>query len=247
MRIPHPGQVWLITSSLTFALSISSATRLAAAETRDTLPDSFLELADLRATNAAQLAQMETQIRTLEDSLPLRLAQATTRSRFQEESLRIAKLPVRTHDQEEYLGYVTQKLVFLRLTSPEAVNARIAVLREKLDAKRQIARAVQDKLTSLLNPHQEFKRTMSMLFGILIGVVILGFFVLAFKDPKVRTAIFGGQAGMQFLTLFSLVIAIILFGITGILEGKELGALLGGLSGYILGRSSQASSTPPAT
>ena len=31
-------------------------------------------------------------------------------------------------------------------------------------------------------------------------------------------------------------IAIILFGITNILAGKELAALLGGLSGYILGR-----------
>jgi hypothetical protein len=49
-------------------------------------------------------------------------------------------------------------------------------------------------------------------------------------------AIFSGQAGMQFVTLFSLVIAIILFGITSILEAKELAALLGGLSGYILGR-----------
>jgi presenilin-like A22 family membrane protease len=46
----------------------------------------------------------------------------------------------------------------------------------------------------------------------------------------------GSQSGIQFLTLFSLVIAIILFGITDILEGKELAALLGGLSGYILGR-----------
>lgn len=48
--------------------------------------------------------------------------------------------------------------------------------------------------------------------------------------------IFAGQAGIQFVTLFSLVIAIILFGIITILEGKELAALLGGLSGYILGR-----------
>jgi hypothetical protein len=41
---------------------------------------------------------------------------------------------------------------------------------------------------------------------------------------------------MQFITIFSLVIAIILFGITGILESKELSALLVGLSGFILGR-----------
>jgi hypothetical protein len=39
------------------------------------------------------------------------------------------------------------------------------------------------------------------------------------------------------------VIAIILFGITGILEGKELSALLGGLSGYILGRTSDRPTT----
>jgi hypothetical protein len=44
-------------------------------------------------------------------------------------------------------------------------------------------------------------------------------------------------AGLQFITLFSLIIAIILFGVMNILEGRELAALLGGLSGYILGRS----------
>jgi hypothetical protein len=55
------------------------------------------------------------------------------------------------------------------------------------------------------------------------------------RDDKVRQEIFSGQAGIQFITLLSLVIAIILFGITGILEGKELSALLGGLAGYILG------------
>jgi presenilin-like A22 family membrane protease len=68
-------------------------------------------------------------------------------------------------------------------------------------------------------------------------MVIFGFFVVALRDETVRREIFAGQAGIQFITLFSLVIAIILFGITDILEGKELSALLGGLSGYILGRS----------
>ena len=53
--------------------------------------------------------------------------------------------------------------------------------------------------------------------------------------------IFAGEKGMQFITLFLIVIAIILFGIMGTLEGRELAALLGGLSGYILGRTSTAS------
>jgi small-conductance mechanosensitive channel len=47
--------------------------------------------------------------------------------------------------------------------------------------------------------------------------MIIGFFILAGIDQKMRQAIFSGDAGIQFLTLFSLVIAIILFGITGIL------------------------------
>lgn len=50
---------------------------------------------------------------------------------------------------------------------------------------------------------------------------------------------------MQFVTLFSLVIAIVLFGVLKILDGRELAALLGGLSGYILGRGSRSERAPP--
>jgi presenilin-like A22 family membrane protease len=71
------------------------------------------------------------------------------------------------------------------------------------------------------------------------------FFAVAFRDEQARREIFSGQAGIQFVTLFPLVIAIILFGIIDILEGKELAALLGGLSGYILGRSTSTTSERP--
>jgi hypothetical protein len=93
------------------------------------------------------------------------------------------------------------------------------------------------------NPKQSFRTTMSVTFGLLVGLVIIGFYVLAYRDEKVRSEVFSRQTGIQFITLFSLVIAIILFGITGILESKELSALLGGLSGYILGRTSEASAS----
>ncbi len=103
-----------------------------------------------------------------------------------------------------------------------------------------------DRLNNYLNvdkAKQDFKKTISIYFSLLIALVIVGFFVLAFQDAVVRRDIFSGQTGLQFVTLFAIVIAIILFGITGVLEGKELSALLGGLSGYILGRTS----TQPAT
>lgn len=81
-----------------------------------------------------------------------------------------------------------------------------------------------------------FKTQIALAFTGLVLLVIVGFFGVAFQDMSVRRSIFSSESGIQFLTLFSVVIAIILFGITGILESKELAALLGGLSGYILGR-----------
>ena len=104
------------------------------------------------------------------------------------------------------------------------------------------------KVTELNNTSyitQTFKQQISWIFASLVGLVIIGFFVVASRDERVRSTIFSGDSGIQFLTLFSIVIAIILFGITGVLEGKEISALIGGISGYILGRS--ATNRPAGT
>jgi hypothetical protein len=82
-----------------------------------------------------------------------------------------------------------------------------------------------------------FKLNMSIAFSILVGIVIIGFFGIAWSNDEIKKLIIANEAGIQFVTVFSIVIAIILFGIIGVLEGKELSALLGGLSGYILGKS----------
>jgi uncharacterized protein YjdB len=95
---------------------------------------------------------------------------------------------------------------------------------------------IDQTLRKWLSPEGNFKFWMSFIFAILIALVIGGFFWTALIDDKVRQAVFAGQVGLQFIALFSIVIAIILFGITGILEAKELAALLGSLAGYILGR-----------
>jgi Mg2+ and Co2+ transporter CorA len=82
-----------------------------------------------------------------------------------------------------------------------------------------------------------FKLKMSIAFSALVGVVIIGFFVIAWSNEDIKKTIFSNESGIQFITMFAIVIAVILFGIIGVLEGKELSALLGGLSGYILGKS----------
>jgi hypothetical protein len=98
---------------------------------------------------------------------------------------------------------------------------------------------IEEQLSVLFTKSDQtnsFKLNMSLAFTGLVSLVIIGFFVVALYDDKVRTSIFSNESGIQFITLFSLVIAIILFGIVNILEGRELAAVLGGLSGYILGR-----------
>jgi hypothetical protein len=119
------------------------------------------------------------------------------------------------------------------------LDTRLAQHKALLEEAQNQMAAVDKELTRRLDlerPKQTFKLEMSAVFAALVAIVILGFFVMAYRDEQVRREIFAGQAGIQFVTLFSLVIAIILFGIIDILQGKELAALLGGLSGYILGR-----------
>jgi hypothetical protein len=151
----------------------------------------------------------------------------------------LAKKTTRTSREEEELARIKSEINFLQRDpplDPQALSKRLGEIQQQLKTKRALASKIQTSIASMLSPEQEFKRTMSITFAALIATVIVGFFVIAFRDEKIRQAIFSGETGIQFLTLFSLVIAIILFGITQVLEGKELSALLGGLSGYILGR-----------
>jgi hypothetical protein len=106
---------------------------------------------------------------------------------------------------------------------------------------------VEHRIITLLRDAKDtgtFRWVTSVSFCALVLFVIVGFYVIAWYKDQIAYTIFAGEKGMQFITLFLIVIAIILFGIMGTLEGKELAALLGGLSGYILGRTS---STTPQT
>jgi hypothetical protein len=111
--------------------------------------------------------------------------------------------------------------------------------RSDYDATIHYLSSIDDAANSLLLTTEKtsyFRLFMGLGFMILTGGIIAGFFILA-KPGNIRTVLFTNDRGLQFITLFSLVIAIILFGLLNILEGRELSALLGGLSGYILGRS----------
>jgi hypothetical protein len=205
---------------------------------KEKIPATFSALRSERATLLKEIPVLERQLEQL---------------RFREQRLRFllrdldrAKAELARAKAEKPLNQRKVDAIedSIKTTEAELAEAKEAAKQikskvEEVDAKDAKLEAVENKIDELLNPEiakQNFKTQISIYFTLLVGAVILGFFGIAVTDPVVRQAIFSGQAGIQFLTLFSLVIAIILFGITGILEGKELSALLGGISGYILGK-----------
>jgi hypothetical protein len=74
-----------------------------------------------------------------------------------------------------------------------------------------------------------------------IGIVIT-LSVLSLMKESIARRIFQDNFALQFITIFTLIFSIVLFGLYGILEGRELSALLGGISGYILGKGAEQAS-----
>ena len=199
-------------------------------------PTDWGTLRQQRETLLKEIAELEREIADLR-SREGRIAIQEVNLRDMEKELARAKAQNRPADAQQLEPLVkdlTEKVKELKADAEKRKTSE-----QTLRQKREEINKLDAKIGSLLTPEllfQDFKTSMSKVFAGLVLVVMLGFFLMAWKDETVRRAIFAGTAGIQFVTLFSLVIAIILFGITGILEGKELAALLGGLSGYILGR-----------
>lgn len=124
-----------------------------------------------------------------------------------------------------------------QLPMAEDTLSQLEILAIELENK--ISRALSRDIVQ-----QNFKAEVSLYFTAIVGSMIVLFFMLLFYDPAIRASLFSSPSAIQFVTLFSIVIAVILFGITGILESRELSALLGGLSGYILGRYSNDAPAP---
>lgn len=203
------------------------------------VPDDFLSLADLRGRLTGEISTLSKEIEQISD-FDLRYAEEDqARLKDMETSINQRKaVTALTEEEAQRLRMDESEYEYRKSRSqdPTKLMAKLEEKRRQLDQKQAYSNQIQAKILKMLSPEQEFKRTMSITFAALISIVIIGFFIIALRDEKIRQAIFSGETGIQFLTLFSIVIAIILFGITQILEGKELSALLGGLSGYILGR-----------
>lgn len=87
---------------------------------------------------------------------------------------------------------------------------------------------------------QSFRIWVSATFSSLIAILLCAFFFIMYKrSDKTLARNLLSETGLQFITIFVLIIAIVLFGILDVLGGSELAAILSGISGYILGKSGQ--------
>jgi len=250
MRPTHLCSRWVLPLAAVLSLAALSAadTALAQGNPEKASDKSFTSLRDERDAVDKDIREIEKAVSDLE----------TTQYWLKEEAAAkqaLAELEKEKKGSQEELTSLRKKITDARsyvggTVSLDEVDKALVPKQGELQQKRRQKESIEAEMNrkiDLEKPKQDFKAKISGYFTLLIGLVIIGFFVVATVDPTVRREIFSGQAGIQFITLFSLVIAIILFGITEVLEGKELAALLGGLSGYILGRSTgtRAASVQP--
>lgn len=84
---------------------------------------------------------------------------------------------------------------------------------------------------------QKFKSDISLMFILLIGFILLCFFIIIYKRSKEDFAKeLLSEYGLQFVTIFVLIIAIVLFGTLGLIDGANLTSILSGIAGFILGK-----------
>ncbi|MEM9770539.1 MAG: hypothetical protein AAF889_02865 [Cyanobacteria bacterium P01_D01_bin.73] len=131
-----------------------------------------------------------------------------------------------------------QRQLIVNKTIYDARSQELSVIKGQiLQAER--CKVETDKQVRATLRQDAYRLWASLGFCLLVGLTIAAFFVTLHRSGDGAAEILAGNQGIQIMTLFLIVIAIILFGLLGILESKELSALLGGITGYILGRVSQ--------
>lgn len=138
-------------------------------------------------------------------------------------------------DGENLISQLTKDLVQINKKQDEEEKLSLNIKNIKDDIY-----SCQVQIDSTLAPEykkQEFRSLISLFFTALIAIVLITFFFIVYKksDDSLSKDLLSGY-GLQFITLFVLIIAIVLFGILGILGGSELAAILSGISGYVLGK-----------
>jgi hypothetical protein len=200
MRRPH---LFLIA----FLTLMSSALYAEMNNPGQEIPKDFLGLADLRGSLSSEIIALEHEIKDFESRTSdiefMKLELETKKKNFKS----ISNKENPSEADKEFIAE-SQFHIFKmeqEIKQLEASGIELGKKQLLLNSKKGLAKAVQERIANMLSPEQAFKKTMSVTFAVLIAFVIIGFFFISWQDGKIRQAIFSGQAGIQFLTLFSLV------------------------------------------
>lgn len=215
------------------SIAILTATVLVAADAPEQ-PDDLVTLTEQRNALEDQRGALVEERSRLVELLRQRTSYDNAKAAY---TAAAASAPARAayfRDQVEALesvanfnGSNTQEILSQRLAT---VNTQL----KKIDADLRIVNRRLERLARLEEQAQSYKKSISTIFGVIMASLVVLFAWVCF-DARVRRSVFRGAGGLQMVTLFSVVMAVVMFGMTNILEGKELSALLGSLIGYILG------------
>ncbi len=116
-------------------------------------------------------------------------------------------------------------------------------IQKNIDVIKQDIFKAEQAIFQSLSPEtrdQDFRMWVSLTFSGLIAILLFSFFWIIYRrsDGSLFKLMLT-DSGLQFITVFILIIAIILFGILDVIGGSELAAILSGISGYILGKGGQ--------
>lgn len=120
------------------------------------------------------------------------------------------------------------------------IKSNISISKSNINVITQDIESIKQIINNRMNSDKaqnDFRTWTSGIFAILLAIIIASFYYVLYKTnaPDVAS-ILVGESGLQFITLFSLIISIILFGVLNILEGKELAAIISAIAGFILGK-----------
>lgn len=141
-------------------------------------------------------------------------------------------------DQNSFTNYKTQAIRSLEPLR-ESISRKMTDLKRTIEQKRQ---SIQP-LGEIIGKRREGKTQVDMtlitwalpVFGLcMIGLLLIP---LLYKDTFSQRSILGSGLLLDLITVFLLTGTILILGLGEKIQSEALGTLLGGISGYVLGRS----------
>jgi hypothetical protein len=146
------------------------------------------------------------------------------------------------------IGSVREKVRAILNQAKTAADARVNELNGQIEAKKKQSIDILTKIEGKQAGQRGIDQLLIYVALPIFGVLVIALMVipLMYRNPALQHLIFESGILLELITVFLLTTTILLLGIGGKIEKEVLGTLLGGISGYVLGRSLRLN-RPPQT